>query len=549
MMLDNREKKLIACLEGAEVKRVFREKFAFPLKACLLWGFAAHGMAFFNKYSTHDDAYLFDLCGTYSSGRWMLGELGALYTKVFGSWYHSTPLFNGIVSVLAIALLCALILDMFSIRSRLLAAAFCGVAVTFPTVTGTFGFMFTAPYYMLGAALGVAGVFVLDRSMTWSAFGLGSLLGAAAVGVYQANLPICVCLLLMCLIKRMLETERFSRSKAGGYLLYYACACAAILGLYLLLNRLELSLHKTTLTDYQNISSFGVTDLKGYWERIRTAYREFFFPTPNVSYCMFPIYTKRYYKLSVLAAILLSLAALVRQYRRDKGSCVLAAALMLLIPMACNLIFVMCGETVYTMMMYGECFFFVYFAWMADRLCLGENGRENAGAAAPDPGARERRRRLLERGVKAAAGMLLLLIGLLYCRFANICYLRAEFEQQQTISYYTTLISRISSTEGYDDAYPIVYINEFNKKPTTGLGCPDEEIIYITPYKNGYSVNVGTWRRVMKNWCGYDPETLDEALFAQRPEVMEMPCYPDSGSIKVIDGAVVVKFSETAHGE
>ena len=141
------------------------------------------------------------------------------------------------------------------------------------------------------------------------------------------------------------------------------------------------------------------------------------------------------------------------------------------------------------------------------------------------------------------------MIGLLYCRFANICYLRAEFEQQQTISYYTTLISRISSTEGYDDAYPLVYINEFNKKPTTGLGCPDEEIIYITPYKNGYSVNVGTWRRVMKNWCGYDPETLDEALFAQRPEVMEMPCYPDSGSIKVIDGAVVVKFAETAHGE
>ena len=531
------------------MKHMFREKLAFPLKACMLWGLAAHGMAFFNKYSTHDDAYLFDLCGTYSSGRWMLGELGTLYTKVFGSWYHSTPLFHGIVSVLAIALACALILDMFSIRSKLLAVAFCGVAVTFPTVTGLFGYMFTAPYYMIGAAIGVAGVFVLNRSMTWPAFGFGVLLGAAAVGVYQANLPICVCLLLLCLIKRMLETETFSYQKVGGYLLYYAGACAAILGLYLLLNKLELTLHKTTLTSYQSIASFGLTDLKGYLERIRTAYREFFSPTPNVSFCMFPIYTRRYYKLSVLVAILLSLAALARSYRRDKRSCALAAALMLLVPMACNLIFVMCGENVYTPMMYGECFFFAYYAWMADRLFPEKGDGEDADKTASAPSGREPRRRLLERGVKAAVGTLLLLIGLLYCRFANICYLRAEFEQQQTISYYTALISRISSAEGYDDAYPVVYINEFNKKPTTGLGCPDEEIIFISPYKSGYSVNIDTWRRVMRNWCGYDPETLDEALFVQRPEVMEMPCYPDSGSIKVIDGTVVVKFAETPQGK
>ena len=138
MIHEDMENNRIAGLEDAGMKHMFREKLSFPLKACMLWGFAAHGMAFFNKYSTHDDAYLFDLCGTYSSGRWMLGELGTLYTKVFGSWYHSTPLFHGIVSVLAIALACALILDMFSIRSKLLAVAFCGVAVTFPTVTGLF---------------------------------------------------------------------------------------------------------------------------------------------------------------------------------------------------------------------------------------------------------------------------------------------------------------------------------------------------------------------------------------------------------------------------
>lgn len=38
-------------------------------------GVLAHGMTLFNKYLFHDDATLFDIRATYSSGRWMLGFL------------------------------------------------------------------------------------------------------------------------------------------------------------------------------------------------------------------------------------------------------------------------------------------------------------------------------------------------------------------------------------------------------------------------------------------------------------------------------------------
>ena len=87
--------------------------------------------------------------------------------------------------------------------------------------------------------------------------------------------------------------------------------------------------------------------------------------------------------------------------------------------------------------------------------------------------------------------------------FANICYLRAEFEQQQTISYYTALISRISSAEGYDDAYR-AYVNELNEQYLPIFGaetydhnrfvavrdvCGDEtpELIYWTSGDGEYS--------------------------------------------------------------
>ncbi len=49
----------------------------------------------------------------------------------------------------------------------------------------------------------------------------------------------------------------------------------------------------------------------------------------------------------------------------------------------------------------------------------------------------------------------------------------------------------------------------------------------------------------MKNWCGYDPVTLDETEFLERDEIKQMPCYPDYGSIRVIDETVVIKFADT----
>ena len=43
-------------------------------------------------------------------------------------------------------------------------------------------------------------------------------------------------------------------------------------------------------------------------------------------------------------------------------------------------------------------------------------------------------------------------------------------------------------------------------------------------------------------WCDFDPTLEDASEYENLPEVQEMPCYPDTGSIHMMDGVLIVKF-------
>lgn len=73
---------------------------------------------------------------------------------------------------------------------------------------------------------------------------------------------------------------------------------------------------------------------------------------------------------------------------------------------------------------------------------------------------------------------------------------------------------------------------------------PQFDEIFIYPYNSSEFINDYNWKITMQLWCGFEPETLTSFDYMQMPEVMQMPNYPDEGSIKVIDGTVIVKFAD-----
>lgn len=148
----------------------------------------------------------------------------------------------------------------------------------------------------------------------------------------------------------------------------------------------------------------------------------------------------------------------------------------------------------------------------------------------------------MEYSLIALMGMLILL----YCRVDNKCYLKATYSQQEAISYFTMLVTKIKSTAGYMDTYPITFVDADSKSDSTitlsDYGMTDN--LQYVPYgldTNGY-INCYSRVNFMKQWTGYNPSIVDSRAYEALDEVNAMPHYPDDGFIRVIDETVVVKF-------
>ena len=157
---------------------------------------------------------------------------------------------------------------------------------------------------------------------------------------------------------------------------------------------------------------------------------------------------------------------------------------------------------------------------------------------------------LLEKVKKNAMGNTIRMVGifviffmiLFYTKYANICYLKADYMQKQTISYFERLIVRIESLENYSIDMPVLFID--SKKEDKNLShIPEFDIVTINPYAKNNIINEYSWREFMQYWCGYTPLNTNVNMdFYEDQRIMNMPTYPDDGSIRIIDNIIVVNF-------
>ena len=497
----------------------------FAFLSVLITGIFSQGMGLFNKFSWHDDiSAMFHVGATFKSGRWMLGLLSELESWLFGGTPVSLPAYNGFWALLLIALSAAFIALLLEIRRPLFGALIGAVMVVFPVITGLFGYMFTAHYYCLSLFLTVVGAYLVGRGKHWWMWIAGALLIGSAIGIYQAFLPVGVSLLLFRLILLAAgEAEKpAGLFKAAGIIVL---SLLLALGFYLGMNRLFLQLRHIKLSDYQGISNMASLTLSDLWVRIRYAYMEFLGPDHYAEYTMYPLTVRNLYTVFLILAAALSLEQLLTCFIRRRiffGCC--AVLLTLLIPAAVHLIFIMADpNNIHSLMTYGAVGLFLWIACLADRLEWKWNG--------------------IARGVRGTAAGLLVLLCVMYGRYDNECYLRAALTQQEAISFCTTLVTRIQSTEGYHDSYPVVLIRD-GWYSDNSLFVP-EELEHITqlPYQDlGTYLNDYAFKSFVKYWCGYAPEYKSDKKFKNNPEIMEMPSYPNDGSIRIVDECVIVHF-------
>lgn len=506
------------CLQFLK-KLDIRYKVIFLCTFC--WGFLAHGMALFHKFSAYDDLmFLFDVGYTYTSGRWFLGTLSKLVEFLSGSSHFSLPLFNGIFCLMCMALFCCVLVRLLDIRRVGSCVVLTGVLVGFPMLANLFLFMFTAPYYTVSLVMAAVGAWLICRHNKWYAVAGGMVLLTCSTGIYQAYIPVILSIFLIYFIHNVYTAEQWRWQDLFRQGLYYVAVTVGFVAAYFLITRMYLSFYNLELTGYVGISSMGQEGLGNYLKRIFfIIYNKNIFTTVD-SWYAFPFRVRTCYHILLALAALLSLWLLLRTVRENRVKALSMAAAMALLPLAVHFIYVMCDvQDVHPLMVYGEVMFFVYFLWLAEHTVI--------------PCVRVKK---LPYRVTVA---ILAVAAILYARYDNAYYLRVQMEQRQTENYYNTLIAQIKRTEGYQDTLPVVYISNEELSDETVKPIDGFSPITMGPRLMPRS-DIRT--EYMHYWCGFSPELADPADFENLPQVQQMPRYPDDGSIQIINDTVVVKF-------
>ena len=490
----------------------------------IVFGLVTHLHIFSINYIFHDSVDINTLGVSYTSGRWSLGLLEEAANRFAG--VYQLPFINGFISLLFIALVAMMFVNALEIKS-ITSAAFVGmISVAFPVVAAQFAFMFTATAYFFSMLISVFSVFLFYKKPNLLTFLLGSVLLCFAMGIYQAYFSLAVSFALVLMLAEGLRSYVNLSTLIRKCFLFLLMLLLGLL-LYLAVNNVFLSIKAVELSNYQGLDKMGNIDMTALPKAIKQAYKD------QISCIWLGVISSEFERnltriISIIGTLLFA-NLLRKEFPVSKK--LFLVLLFILLPLAFNLVYPMSPSTmagVHALMRFALVFTYILPVVFIELLPAEAN------------------QTLIRRAISTLMAIMLWLAPIVFCYKDNTAYLNAELVEEQAEAYYGSLVTRIRSVEGYNDDFPIAYI---------GFGITDSTLTKLPTFGNIYTyvlsfslqemVTTDRWQDFCAVHLGWSPKEVDDVYeYAQMSEVLEMPCYPDDGSIRVINDVVVVKFSQ-----
>ena len=199
-----------------------KKEYALPFMSAVLVGFLTHMFLFTNKLPNADamTSFYFDQ-NMVTSGRWFL-------TVVCGiSSYYDLNWVIGFLSIFYMAVTAVFVSEFFEVKTLTVRVCIGAFLVTFPALTATFAYLYTADGYMLAFLLAVLAAY-LTKKFKWG-FVAGAVCLTLSIGSYQAYLAATVLLCLFDMIKMCLMNESIQKIWARGWRYFVMGATGGVL--------------------------------------------------------------------------------------------------------------------------------------------------------------------------------------------------------------------------------------------------------------------------------------------------------------------------------
>lgn len=517
------------------LKYINKNKSFFIIASLLLGvGLLCHGYMFFNKLPNFDEMGSINgyLGIATPSGRWALPFAGILNGP------FSSPAINGFLCSLFLIASTFIISDTLQIKSKLSTLCMGCVLISFPTITSSLTFMFTSFAYMLSLFLEVLAVWLAvsdialfpkfqaanPKAFQCLKFLISACLMATGLGIYQAYYQVACTVILIYGMQSLLSDDlRLVWKKA----LKLFCLLIVSMGIYLIMAKVGCFFSGKEMSVTYGAGSVPEL-LANLPHALTRCYRDF----ASVFYSDFRgishnLVVRLLITVSFLIGICLYEALLLKRHK----NLLLGNILLLLFPIALEVIgFTMVSRGMDTLTVYSYALILVFpFAMLS--LC--------------DFKVNPRILNFLYSCIMISS----LLLTWQYAILANNVYTTMDLAKLEASSYYTTMVTQIKSLDHYSAELPLCLL---------GTNSEDETLYDLSAYYKGdvrgqmtcnRYINMYSRHYFLSVFLGYDPQVINWQDFIPAADqqtcltLQEMPCYPEAGSIAIINDTVIVKLS------
>ncbi len=509
--LNNLKKKLIN----------FFKNYKIMFIVTVIIGLITHLFMMTNKLPNHDDIEsIFSKGVTFELGRWGLELIKYIFPN------YSMPWFNGIIMIIMIALSACLIAKILGIKSKVKQCLIGAIMITYSSVTCTLAYTFTASAYGVAIFLSVFCVYFAIKSEKKSNMIFSIICLILSLSIYQAYISLTATIFVILLIKYCLNKEEGFKNivlKGIKYLAILILSLLIYLASVLIINYFMGS----TLSEYQGASEIGNISINAIVKGVINCYmtiprlilRDFYGLSAGSL-------LKIGYLATIITILILAIIQLKEVAKSSKKKMTLYIILGIILPISMNLMYLINSKIeIHSLMLYGNCFILIL------PLVLTEESSETKPI----------------KYINKIIIVTLIIMLYKYIAFANESYFKLKLSYENTYSFYTTLVTRIESTKGFNEDTKIAFIGEYGGEllyPNSDYFSDLDDFTGII--SNLEMISAYSKENFIKNYIGIDFNYASEEEINElqnNEKVKEMNIYPYDNSINKINDIIVIKFS------
>lgn len=511
-----------------------KEQFYLSLAATFIWGLFAHGFAFSGTYVTHDSLREFhgEILGNeikMGSGR----VLTPIYRDLFGTDV-TLPWMIGLLALLWIGLAVFLIVRMFRVESPVVVCLIAGVCTANIAVSSTAAtYIHDLDSYMFSMLCAVTSVYLWrNHSLGWIA---GGVFAAISLGIYQSFVFVAVTLAMMVCILDLLNERSFKEVfieglKAIGMLLLGGV-------LYYLIMKIILSLSGVVLTkgDYNSLDRMQSLTLDTFVPQVLSAYQDWAARLID-SYSAYPSVLVKGITVLLLAGTILAVAMGLLNRKVGFAEKALCALLVILLPLGMNMIHVMTVGKNHDLMTYPIWLGYILALLLADRFWKTWKTAEGHAKTV-----------WLAKAQRFLCMALVFVLVYGNVRFSNGMYMKKALEHEAYMSLMTRIVARMEAMEDYvPGETEVVFVGLPDNLNEVMPGFTDYwNVTGMTKSDMIYAFSRDRFEAYFDYMMGL-PIELSEGDYWNKntysEAVRQMPVYPASGCMQMMEGILFVKL-------